>query len=568
MPDDAGQQGPVSLHDLAINTQRDPNEEDPDANKLWMPDTPAPFPCPTIAAYQIVGLDVCRCTLTMLGHLSSMANVLLRNTSLSTVRDCSILTLPPPGPNSVTTAWGGLQLAGGCESVEVIHNEIRGGMGHGITLGSARFEGGALGAFPDIFSAGNHGVIDPGDDCPGLYGGLDEAIPPGDGLPVPTTPDTPLNTITIVDNLIHKMHGSGISVLAFWPEPTDLAAFKMIEAHDLLIDRNRIIDNYQKPAETQPDPGYLDVLAFGGITLAAADDLQIFDNIITDNGVDHIRPVCGVFVLHGENINIERNRIKRNGPRITGDGTAGIRAGIAIQMAGRRIDYDETGGLGDVDEDRFDGAAGIRGNVVIQPVGRALQLYGLGPMVVTGNHFVGGGLTGAVPQYEAHAVEIINLGQSPELISDGTMPSFYGFLPVPPIQGDPNMLDERLIDGRILYSNNQARLVVDGAPAERMHCAFRLLSHGDIMMQGNQHITTFDRSVGHLTFSTTAIGWSVNVSNNRSQDTHLDDSDPAGPLPPPPALRPRRRGGPGGRSGSGSLQGALAPRRRVRGHVR
>ena len=215
--------------------------------------------------------------------------------------------------------------------------------------------------------------------APGLDGGLDLAIPPGDGEPVETIPDTPLNNITVVDNLIHKMHTCGISVLAFWPEPT---------------------------------------------------------------------------------------------------------------------------------------------------LGRALQLYGLGPMVITGNRLVGGGLTGVVPEYEAHAVEIINLGQSPELISDGTMPSFYGFLPAPPIQGDPNMLDERLLDGRILYSNNQARLVVDGSPAVKMHCAFRLLSHGDIMMQGNQHVTTFDRTVGHLDFSTTAIGWSVNVSNNRSEDSHLHATEP------------------------------------------
>ncbi|HGG57047.1 MAG TPA: hypothetical protein ENK31_04565, partial [Nannocystis exedens] len=82
------------------------------------------------------------------------------------------------------------------------------------------------------------------------------------------------------------MHTCGISVLAYWPVPVDLDPFKMIETHDLLLDRNRIVNNYQKPAESPPDPVYLDALAFGGVTLAAADDLRIFDNIITDNGLN------------------------------------------------------------------------------------------------------------------------------------------------------------------------------------------------------------------------------------------------------------------------------------------
>src|SRR5690606_22702270 len=51
-----------------------------------------------------------------------------------------------------------------------------------------------------------------------------------------------------------------------------------------------------------------------------------------------------------------------------------------------------------------------------------------------------------------------------------------------------------------------------------------LLSHGDITMQGNQHVTTFDRDIGSLSFSTMAIGWSVRATQNRLEDTHLDNS--------------------------------------------
>src|SRR5690606_3649323 len=113
--------------------------------------------------------------------------------------------------------------------------------------------------------------------------------------------------------------------------------------------------------------------------------------------------------------------------------------------------------------------------------------------VVEGNHLVSGGLTAPeLGNIEAHAVESINLGQSPELIADGSMPSFFGFMPAPPIQGDPNILDEQLVDGRILYVDNQMRLRVMGTDAADIHCAVRLLSHGDVTMQGNQHVTTLD----------------------------------------------------------------------------
>ena len=49
------------------------------------------------------------------------------------------------------------------------------------------------------------------------------------------------------------------------------------------------------------------------------------------------------------------------------------------------------------------------------------------------------------------------------------MPIFYGFMPAPPIQGDPDALDERLIDGRILYTDNQMRLRVMGSDGTGGH---------------------------------------------------------------------------------------------------
>ena len=83
-------------------------------------------------------------------------------------------------------------------------------------------------------------------------------------------------------------------------------------------------------------------VAFGGIVLGEADNLRIHDNLIQNNGLDSRTAVCGIYVLHGENIAIENNLIRANGKRIDDAALAGIRAGIAVQLAGA---VDETGNV-------------------------------------------------------------------------------------------------------------------------------------------------------------------------------------------------------------------------------
>jgi hypothetical protein len=56
-------------------------------------------------------------------------------------------------------------------------------------------------------------------------------------------------------------------------------------------------------------------MGYGGISLASALDLFVRDNFIADNGFDFVNPVCGIFLLHGEGVEISRNVIRNNGGR-------------------------------------------------------------------------------------------------------------------------------------------------------------------------------------------------------------------------------------------------------------
>lgn len=254
----------------------------------------------------------------------------------------------------------------------------------------------------------SYGVIT--DDCPVTTSGFSEYVLVANVL-VPL--DGP-HEVTISDNRITGMSSSGISVLGFFSELQKTVT--QIRTRGLVIANNTIEDNYVHPSEPLPNSPFQSVSAVGGIVLADADSLRIRDNTIHRNGATHIYPVCGIYVLHGEDIVVENNLIRENGKRVPGAGIAGHRAGIALQFVGRAL-VDANGDLG-AETDMLLPAARVRGNIVHQPAGRALQMYGLGPMFVEGNVLASeglDGLTAAQTEFAAHCVEIQNLGQSPEL---------------------------------------------------------------------------------------------------------------------------------------------------------
>jgi hypothetical protein len=356
----------ITLENLVITTERDATLDPPSTSQLAITETATAFPVCTIAAIGVEQLKLVECTLTMIGDLSAAANVLLAACTRVVVRECRILT--PPGEGVASKAWGGLHIAGNCSDVLVERCEIHEGLGFGITLGSVR-------ALANTDSApSNEKVIDEGEDCPAVGGGFPYAATDV----VKHAPEPGPHGVQLRRNRISGMGSSGISVLGFFPEAAG-EAIPQIETHELVIADNLIENNYIHPSEKAPSSALRPVVAFGGIILAHADGLRIHDNRIHANGVDHRHPVCGIYVLHGENIVVENNQIRGNG--LAGSGLSGNRAGIALQLVGRRVtvEEDDAGEQLQVSPNSALPAARVRGNVVLQPAGRALQVYGIGP---------------------------------------------------------------------------------------------------------------------------------------------------------------------------------------------
>lgn len=510
----------ISLQNLDITTRRDPTLAPPMISELWVAPGSSAFPLSTIAVYLTERLTITGCKLTLTGTLSSAANIIFNQVSYGLVRDCKILT-PRPPDQARSRAWGGVQLVWGSD-VTLDGNEIAGGLGHGVTLGSIGYSEITVFGYTGYFDTTGRLVIADDEDCPNVGGDLPlTALPPGGDEEVEVHCSPAPSKLRIVGNRIRAMGGSGIAVIGFGPDaavdPYDHTW--MVEANDLVVADNVIEDNYRRPSNKAVPDEMSHMVAFGGIVLGVADGLRIHDNRIKHNGRDHRYPVCGIFVYHGEDLAVENNLIDDNGPRVAGTGLAGIRAGIALQFVGRRVSA--TPGHYAVDPDNLMPAARVRGNVVHQPAGRALQIYGLGAIFVQGNSLVSEGLADAETPTLAHCIEIQNIGQSPEIGLEGVIPANLGYLPAPPLPQAPLPVAEDLLDGRILFTDNQVHFKPVASAAVDISWSVRLQSYGDVAVLDNQFVVTFPTEGGSINTDTSITAWSTRTNNNRWEDPIL-----------------------------------------------
>jgi hypothetical protein len=485
-----------------------------------LPTEPSPYPPGTLVAHHVEHLVVRDCKLTQSGETSRFPNVLLSSCVHADMRRCEVLT---PGADGGTShAWGGVQLIQG-DDVTIADNEIRYGEGHGITLGTITWEG-----LPDdytgwFYPAPEVVMGDEEEDCPENKGGPD---PPSLEDPIEAFPVAAPTNLRIVGNRIRSMGGSGISVLGFMPVPyLETDPYLMIESYDLVIAENIVEDNFKTQSSYDEVGTLLPVRAFGGVILADSENLQIRDNVIRHNGVDFIEPACGIYVFHGENVAIERNQIYANGERVPGIGKAGHRAGIALQSVGRRVTQGE---LLEVAADRFLPAVTVRGNIVHQPAGRALQIYGLGAMLVEGNTLTSEGPGEQdIPNDYTDCVEIHNIGQGSELLLATTPdPAPIPLSPHPALYYISETPLEEFLEGRILFKDNQVRYSPVGEDND-IDCATRIQTFGDAAVLDNQFFTTFPAGTGKMETDTIVVAWSTRTNNNRWDDPALVvDEDP------------------------------------------
>lgn len=507
----------IDLVGLDVTTTGAAPAPEPALTALWIPIGPSAFPLCTIAASYVEGLRIHDCKLRLVGTLSGAPNTSIVDCQRVSVRDCRIVS-PSPDTVNISKAWGGLHLGGACRDVAVESCEIEYGVGCGITFGTASVPSASFGHRSTFDPVGRFVLTLDGTtlgskaELPGF------ALPPGGGAAAAVTLSGELVDVRIRNNRIRYMGSSAISVLGFWPDSS--GPYEAVATHDTVIADNVLTNNYQAPGSGAAGTTYIEYVAFGGIVLGYADGLRIHNNRIVANGLSHLRPTCGIYVLQGEDILVEDNKISGNGARVTGSINDGIRAGIALQLAARRVT-----GLNDDDEARGDmllPAARVRGNLVSQPAGRALQLYGLGPMFIEGNVLVSEGrgytrtsLSGPLGE----CVDIQNLGQSPELVARGWIPADMGFFPATAMTLDPGDLEvtEALVDGRTLFTDNQVRFnPVDGEDVF-IECANRLHSYGDVAVLDNQFFVKF-QVTGDMAVDTRVVAWSTRTSNNRWED--------------------------------------------------
>jgi hypothetical protein len=290
-------------------------------------------------------------------------------------------------------ATGGLRIGGGSDRVRIVDNLIISGTGHGISLGSLKAVG--PGVQPDTLEKKILGAM--------AKGWVEKNELPGITLSV----DLPLNDILIESNHIINMGRNGISVFAFFSFPgqinpntgvqkltsTDVPSLILIKG--LTIVGNRIescvVNNVEIPDHM------LSWMAWGGIVLADAEELTIRDNFLTGNGgADFTKPICGIYVIQTEGLEISRNQIMGSMPRfpdvIEGNPKLGVRGGIWIHMAkafSMRSLQAGPAGTYSISYRSIKGvAAKIQENILTVIFGRSLTLgVGTGHVSVVGNNF-------------------------------------------------------------------------------------------------------------------------------------------------------------------------------------
>lgn len=316
---------------------------------------------------------------------------------------------------------GGIQIAGPSRDVFVLENEIDGGSRNGITLGSLSL----------LDSSGKDsgtiiGVLTfPEDDCS-----------TGGTLQVPiTTPGTPGTTVVaggkllnvqIDRNRIRNTGLCGIGPIGFF---NLLQALEVISIENLTIAANSITATVQRPIAGDPSAAS-SIIGYGAISITDAAGLTIRDNTITDFGAQPGNNACGIFLLHGEMVEITGNHVLETrdwslASATAAASTAGARGGIVIVLATppsfaatpSASVWSNSASLSSTALPTYVPslpALRIENNTVRVPLGETLLAAGFGPFAIQNNHLSCGGIVTLQGRPIATTVLIFNLGASIE----------------------------------------------------------------------------------------------------------------------------------------------------------
>ncbi|HKQ31497.1 MAG TPA: hypothetical protein VJS66_09445, partial [Burkholderiales bacterium] len=430
---------------------------------------------------------------------------------------------------SASAGRGGLQIGGTSERVRIIDNWIEAGIGNGITLGSLVVDNEE--GEPEPSDGGGVEVFDECNPCkPG-----DGSVPPGDDDDETPTYHSagPLYDVLIERNRIRHMGLNGIGVIGFF----DLSK----EDEFITVEYLRIVENEIRGCLRRtlaPIPAAMrNSMGYGGIALADVEFLIIRHNLIEDNGPNHLEPICGIFLLHGEGVDISDNRIMNNGAKTeqpSNTAKDGRRGGINIVFAIATTAPTPIFGFVVPVQDGMP-AVKIHDNVVSHPLGQALSLQALGPVSVVDNHLTSRGmvlkLNPLSPGFLAATVMIMNLGVSNEFYSQIT--GFSGVVAsstslttglsttadavvMPKVGLDDKQAGFYLANGNVLFSDNRVDLNLLETGVGFAISSIAIMTLDDLGFHNNQcECNLLDDFVF---IQALLFGFSLRVSDNRFKE--------------------------------------------------
>jgi parallel beta-helix repeat protein len=394
-------------------------------------------------------------------------------------------------------AQGGIQIGGSSERVKILDNEILGGSGHGITLGDIPED-----AIDSLTIKKSYGLIT-------TLSRTKQKILKGSFI-------GNLYEIVIAKNTIRDMGLSGVGVAAFF----DLNTIdSIVSVEDLTIYRNQITHcAHQLPPEIPKN--MLSMCGFGGIALASCENTVIQENRIENNGLDRSQPICGIFILNSEQVDISNNRILNNGSRSNVDSNLqpGWRGGIVIGMSFKQLTSQFSGDTKWLSPDGIP-AAKIHDNTVTQPVGQSLFLIAYGPVSIVGNSLTSQGTDFKVNPFAllAGSVFILNLGFSRDLV--GYLFLKFRQTPQNKMISVPPTNDLRLLylpSGTVLFANNQVSLDLRSPEKSIAFSSQLIASLDDIAYTSNQ--AECNSREDFIVTNVALFGITIRSNDNRFQE--------------------------------------------------
>jgi hypothetical protein len=432
-----------------------------------------------------------------------------------------------PAPAAFTTSSGtvslnpgGIQIAGPSSDVFVLENEIENSGRNAITLGSVL-------------------ILDNQGNDTGLNGVTITIPGPCDTTITLVIPGTPggsnggsivaggkLLNIQINRNRLRNSGLCGIGPVGFFNLVQEL---EVITIENLTIAANTISRSLLLPH--LPVKQDTSVIGYGAICVPDVENAVIRDNNITDFGEQLGDDVCGIFILHGEMVEISRNDVletrewseekqqKDEAP------TSATRGGIIVLMAtpptlaSTNSFATDTAGIASPYLPPFylPGLPALRveHNVVRVPLGRALEAYGYGPFTIVNNQLACGGRVSAGGRPLGETVLILNLGTSIEAgASTGKFSS---------LKHDPSTFTTTNTGvsfaspshGVVLFANNVCQLETR-LNGRRCFASVVVASLDDLIFGQNQ--CWLDGPTGTAFLDALLIAGSIQVTGNRFQE--------------------------------------------------